>query len=50
MQGEAFNDASKIPLVNAVLSQFSGAEVTNIISTEIVPDSETSIMFEGAEK
>ena len=50
MQGEAFNDASKIPLVNAVLSQFSGAEVTNIISTEIVPDSETGIMFEGAEK
>ncbi|MDC0564021.1 DNA polymerase III subunit gamma/tau [Alphaproteobacteria bacterium] len=50
IQGEAFNDASKIPLVNAVLSQFSGAEVTNIISTEIVPDSETGIMFEGAEK
>ena len=50
MQGEAFNDASKIPLVNAVLSQFSGAEVTNIIATEIVPDSETGIMFEGAEK
>ncbi|MEJ6673013.1 MAG: DNA polymerase III subunit gamma/tau [Alphaproteobacteria bacterium] len=50
MRGGAFNDARKIPLVNAVLSQFSGAEVTNIISTEIVPDSETGIMFEGAEK
>ena len=50
MRGEAFNDASKIQLVNAVLSQFSGAKVTNITSTEIVPDSETDIMFEGAEK
>ena len=43
-RGVAFNDAGKIPLVNAVLSQFSGAKVTNIISTAIVSDSETGIM------
>jgi DNA polymerase-3 subunit gamma/tau len=49
-RGVAFNDAGKIPLVNAVLSQFSGAKVTNIISTAIVSDSETGIMCEGAEE
>ena len=49
-RGVAFNDAGKIPLVNAVLSQFSGAKVTNIISTAIVSDSEAGIMCEGSEE